>query len=144
MESPALPSPDVEVLIKKITELCAEEMWWLEFSKLLVEGERHKCDPAWLPRCAERPARESLLWLALMSERGVGSSSWVERLAKERWGLSFADSDPWHDTQWQDCRARLEDQMDAGLVPRIRAWARAFAYDETADDVLQFYNAPSE
>ena len=79
-----------------------------------------------------------------MSGRGVGSSSWVEDLANERWGLGFADSDPWHDTQWQDCRARLEDQMDAGLVPRTRAWARAFAFGETTDDALQFYYAPTE
>ena len=32
VESPALPSPDVEVLIKKITELCADLGWWIEFS----------------------------------------------------------------------------------------------------------------
>ena len=46
VESPALPSPDVEVLIKKITELRAELGWWVEFSKFLVGGERQKCDPA--------------------------------------------------------------------------------------------------
>ena len=145
VESPALPSPDVEVLIKKITELCADLGWWIEFSKLLVRDEQQRCDPAaWPPGFAESHARESLLWLKLMSGRGVGSSSWVEDLAKERWGPSFADSDPWHDTQWQDCRARLEDQMDTGLVPRTRAWARAFAFGETTDDVLQFYYGPSE
>ena len=122
MESPTLPSPDVEVLNKKITELSAELGRWVEFSNFLVRDERHKCDPAaWPPGFAESHAREPPLWLKLMSERGVGSSSWVEDLAKERWGLSFADSDPWHDTQWQDCRARLEDQMDTGLVPRTRA-----------------------
>ena len=80
----------------------------------------------------------------MMSERGLGSSGWVGDFAKERWGLSFADSDPWHDTLWQDCRTRLEDQMDTGLVPRTRAWARAFAFGETTDDVLQFYYRPSE
>ena len=80
----------------------------------------------------------------MLSERGVGSLSWAEDLAKERWGLSFADSGPWHDTQWQDCRARLEDQMDAGLVPRTRAWARAFVFGGTTDGVLQFYYASSD
>ena len=100
VESPALPSPDVEVLIKKITEFCADLGWWIEFSKLLVRDEQQRCDPAaWPPGFAESHARESLLWLKLMSERGVGSSSKVEDLAKERWGLSFADSDPWHETQ---------------------------------------------
>ena len=34
--------------------------------------------------------------------------------------------------------------MDAGLIPRTRAWARASVFGETADDVLQFYYAPSE
>ena len=89
-----------------------EGMWWIEFSKLLVEDERHKCKPACLPGFVDRYARVPLLWLKLESERGVGSSSWVESLAKERWGLSFADSDPWHNTQWQDCRADSEEQMD--------------------------------
>ena len=79
-----------------------------------------------------------------MSGRGVGSSSWVEDLAKEQRGLSSADSEPWHDTQWQGYRARLEGQMDTGLIPRTRAWARAFAFGETTDDVLQFYYDPSE
>jgi len=73
-----------------------------------------------------------------MSERGVGSSRWVENLAKGRWGLSFADNDPWHDTQWQDCRADLEEKMDTILIPRTRAWARAFVFGETTDDVLQY------
>ena len=79
-----------------------------------------------------------------MSGRGVGSIGWVEDLAKERWGLSFADSDPWHDTQWQDFRARMGDQMDTGLVPRTQAWARAFVFGETTGDVLQFYYRSSE
>ena len=79
-----------------------------------------------------------------MSERGVGSLSWIGSLAKEGWGLGFADSDPWHDARLQDCRARLEDQTDAGLVHRTRAWARAFVFDETMGDVLQFYYAPSD
>ena len=57
MESLTLPSPDVEVLIKKIAELRTEEAWWLEFSKLLVGDERHKCDPAWSPSCVDRSAR---------------------------------------------------------------------------------------
>ena len=117
----------MEVLIKKIAELRAEQGWWLEFSKLLVEDERHKCDPACSPGLVDRYARESLLWLKLMNERGVGSSSWVEGLAKER---------------WQDCRARLEEQMDAVLIPRTWAWARAFVFGETTDDVLQY--APSD
>jgi len=123
VESLAPPSPDVEVLIKNITGLSAELGWRVEFGKLLVRGERHKCDPAaWPPGFAESYARESLLWLKLMSGRGIGSPSWVGDLAKERWGPSFADSDPWHDTQWQGCCARLKDQMGAGLVPRTRAW----------------------
>ena len=46
VDSPALPSPDVEVLIKKLAELRAEQGWWAEFYKLLVEDERQKCDPA--------------------------------------------------------------------------------------------------
>ena len=46
VDSPALPSPDVEVLIKKLAELRAEQGWWAEFCKLLVEDERQKCDPA--------------------------------------------------------------------------------------------------
>ena len=45
-KSPALPSPDVEVLVKKITELRAELGWRVEFSKLPDEDERYKCDPA--------------------------------------------------------------------------------------------------
>jgi len=97
----------VEVLINKITELRAEQVWWNEFSKLLVEDGRYKCDPAAWPSVnsyACDNARASLLWLKLMSERWVGSSRWVENLSKG-WGLSFADSDPWHDTQRQDCRA---------------------------------------
>ena len=117
MESLAPPSPDVEVRIKKTTELRAGLGWWVEFSKLFVVEERHKCDPAWPPSSVDRFARESLLWLKLMSERGVGSSSLVEDLAKERWGLSFADSDPWHDTQWQGYRARLDDQMGVSNTP---------------------------
>jgi len=32
VESPTTPSPDVEVLIKKIAELRAEQGWWIEFS----------------------------------------------------------------------------------------------------------------
>ena len=79
-----------------------------------------------------------------MSERGVGSSSWVERLAKERWGLSFADSGPWHDNQWKDCRARLGDQMGSGLVPLTRAWARAIVFGVATDSVSQCYYAPSD
>ena len=63
----------MEVLIKKITELRAELGWWVEFSKLPVEGECHKCNPAWPISCVGRFVRESLLWLKLMSERGVGS-----------------------------------------------------------------------
>jgi len=63
-------------------------------------------------------------------------------LAKERWGLSFADSDPWHDTQRQDCRADLEGEMYTILIPHTRAWARAFVFGETTDDVLQY--APSD
>ena len=89
-----------------------------------------------------RYARESLLWLKLMSERGVGSSRWVEHLAKERWGLNFADSDPWHDTQRQYCRADLEEKMGTILIPRTREWARAFVRGETTDDVSQY--APSD
>ena len=112
-----------------------------DFSKLLVEDERHKCDPACSPGFLGRYARESLLWLKLKSERGVGSSSWVESLAKERWGVCFADSDPCHDTQWQDCRADLEEQMETVLIPHTRAWARAFMFGETTDGVLQY--APS-
>ena len=62
VESPTLLSPDVEMLIKKTTELRAEEMWWLEFSMLLVGDERQRCDPAaWPPGFAESYARESLL-----------------------------------------------------------------------------------
>jgi len=57
------------VLIKKIVEL----RWWIEFRKLLVEDERHKCDPARSPGFVDRYAGESLLWLKLTSERGVGS-----------------------------------------------------------------------
>ena len=49
MESPTPPSPDVEVLIKKITKIRAEFGWWVEFSKLPVEDERHKCNPACHP-----------------------------------------------------------------------------------------------
>ena len=79
-----------------------------------------------------------------MSERGVGSSSWVEDLAKGRWGLSFADSDPWHDTQRKGCCARLEDQMDTGLVSRARTWARALAFGEATGDVVKFYYDPPE
>jgi len=73
-----------------------------------------------------------------MIGRGVGSSRWVRNLAKERWGLSFADSDPWHDAQWQDCRADLEEKMDTVLIPRNRAWARASVFGKTTDDVLQY------
>ena len=72
MESLTLPSPDVEVLIKQIIELRTEEMWWIELSKLLVEDERHKCNPAAWPcvnRHAYENARASLFWLKLMSER---------------------------------------------------------------------------
>jgi len=142
VESPTLPSPDVEVLIKKIAKLRAEQGWWVEFSKLLVEDEHHKCDPAWSLGSVGRYARESLLWLKLMSERGVGRSRWVEHLAKERWGLSFADSDPWHDTQRQDCRAGMEEKTGTILIPRTRVWARAFVFGETTDDALQY--APSD
>ena len=39
----------MEVLINKITELRAEQVWWNEFSKLLVEDGRYKCDPAAWP-----------------------------------------------------------------------------------------------
>ena len=67
LKSQALPSPDVKVLIKKIAELHAEERWWIEFSKLLVADERHKCDPAWSPGFVGRYARELLLWLKLTS-----------------------------------------------------------------------------
>ena len=96
MESQALPSPDLEVLIKKITELRSEPGWWVESCKFPVGDERHKCDPAaWPPGFTGSYARESLLWLELMNGRGVGSSSWVGSLAKERWGLSFADSEQW-------------------------------------------------
>ena len=91
----------MEVLIKKITKLRTEEMWWLEFSKLPVGDERRKCDPAaWPPSFVDRYARESLLWLKLMNELGVGSSGWVETLAKEQRGPGFSESGPWHDTQW--------------------------------------------
>ena len=34
--------------------------------------------------------------------------------------------------------------MDAVLIPRTRAWARAFVFGETTDDILQFYYAPSD
>ena len=130
---------------QKIAELRAEPGWWVEPSKFLVGDESYKCDPAALPPgFVDSYAHEPLLWLGLMNGRGAGSSGWVESPAKERWGLIFADSDPWHDTQWQDYRARLEDQMDTGLVPRTRAWARAFAFGETTDDVLQFYYDSSE
>ena len=74
MESPTLPSSDVEVLIKNIPELRAEEIWW-HVSKLLVEDERHRCYPAWSPSCVGRFARESPFRLKLMSGRGVGSVS---------------------------------------------------------------------
>ena len=59
--------------------------------------------------------------MKLMSDRGVGSSRWVANLAKERWGLSFADSDPWHYTQLKDCRADLEEKIETILVPRTQA-----------------------
>ena len=70
VESPALPSPDVEVLIKKITELRAELGWWVEFRKLPVGDERHKCDPAWSPSCVDRFARVASL--AEVDERAWG------------------------------------------------------------------------
>jgi len=89
--------------------------------------------------------RARIASLAEVDERAwAGSSSWVESPAKGRWGLSFADSDPRHDSKSRDCRAQLEDQMGAGLVPRTRAWARTFVFGETTDGVLNFYYAPSD
>ena len=80
--------------------------------------------------------------MKLMSDRGVGSSRWVANLAKERWGLSFADRSPWHDTQRQDCRAESEEKMNTILIPHTRAWARAFVFGEAMGGVLQY--APSD
>ena len=57
-------------------------------------------------------------------------------------GLSFADSDPRHDTQRLDCRADLEDKTDTALIPRTLVWVRAFVFGETTENVLQC--APSD
>jgi len=94
VESPSLPSPDVGVRIKKTAELRAEQGWWIEFCKLLVEDERHKCGPTCSPGFVGRYARELLLLLKLKRGRGTFSLSWFESPAKIRWGLSFADSGP--------------------------------------------------
>jgi len=45
VESLALPSPDVEVLIKKIAELCTEQGWWLWAQQAARRGRASQVRP---------------------------------------------------------------------------------------------------
>ena len=58
------------------------------------------------------------------------------------WPPSFVDRNAWHDSQRQDCRADLEEQIGTALVPLTQARAQAFMFDETTGGVLQY--APSD
>jgi len=116
-------------------------LFWVQ--QAARRGRPSQVRPRLFPRLRGQ-VRPRIASLAEVEERARGSVAQVRLRASPRNGeqrdLSFADSDSWHDTQWQDCRADSKEQMGTILIPYTRAWARAFVFGETTD-VLQY--APS-